>query len=101
MQHAIRGEFDTRRGAELAVERLVQEHGIDRAAILVTARGEANSSGSKISGADVDIGDPGVETQGTPELNGAIDVSISCSPSEQPVVESALKKAGAQQIRKG
>ncbi|MGP9813786.1 hypothetical protein ACTZWT_19935 [Rhodopseudomonas sp. NSM] len=101
MQQAISGEFSTRRGAELAVEQLVQEHGIDRAAIAVMARGEANSSGSKIAGADAESGHPGVEKQGAPELNGAIDVSIACSPSEVQVVETALKKAGANRITRG
>ncbi|WP_322513858.1 hypothetical protein SR870_12330 [Rhodopseudomonas palustris] len=100
MQQAISGEFSTRRGAELAVEQLVQEYGIDRAAILVTARGEENSSGSKIAGADAESGHPGVEKHTEPELNGMIDVSIKCGASQESVVETALKKAGAQQITK-
>ncbi|ABD06216.1 conserved hypothetical protein [Rhodopseudomonas palustris HaA2] len=101
MQQAISGEFSTRRGAELAVEQLVQEYGIDRAAIAVTARGAANSSGSEVAGADAESGHPGVEKQSSPKLSGAIDVSISCNKSEEPSVEAALKKTGAQRIVKG
>ncbi|ABD86694.1 hypothetical protein [Rhodopseudomonas palustris] len=98
MQQSIRGGFATRRDAELAVERLVQEHGVDRAAIVVTARGEANSAGSKIAGADAESGHPGIEKHGAPELNGAIDVAISCGVSQADIVAAALKQAGAQDV---
>jgi hypothetical protein len=38
--------FSTRRGAELAVERLVQEHGIERTDIFIAPEGNENSAGA-------------------------------------------------------
>lgn len=48
----LTGRFDTRRDAEMTVERLVQEHGIDRNDIVVAAAGDANSAGVERSGSD-------------------------------------------------
>src|SRR5215217_5217250 len=45
MPRKITGEFDIRREAELAVERLVQEYSIDRSAVEVTAAGDDNTAG--------------------------------------------------------
>ncbi|WP_431271497.1 hypothetical protein [Dankookia sp. P2] len=61
MPKQISGEFDIRREAELAVERLVQEYKIDRSAIQVAAAGDDNTTGTVASGADRDreTGSPG------------------------------------------
>ena len=61
MPKQISGEFDVRREAELAVERLVQEYKIDRSAIQVAAAGDDNTAGTVASGADRDreTGEPG------------------------------------------
>jgi hypothetical protein len=99
MQQRISGEFATRRDAELAVERIVQEHGIDRRAVEVKPRGSANSAGTKVAGADAESGHPGVGTHGDPELNGAIDVSIACTGTDRSAIEAALKEAGATTIK--
>lgn len=48
----LTGRFDTRRGAEMTVERLVQEYGIDRDDISVMPEGESNSAGVERAGAD-------------------------------------------------
>ena len=61
MATTIFGTFGTRRDAELAVEHLVQEHGIEPAEISIRPAGEANSAGTKAAGADVESGHPGVE----------------------------------------
>jgi hypothetical protein len=52
MPHTITGYFDTRRDAEMTVERLVQDHGLDRKRVQAVAEGEENSSGTVVSGAD-------------------------------------------------
>lgn len=48
----ITGSFSTRRDAEMAVEHLVQEYGLDRSRVQVRPAGEANTSGDVASGAD-------------------------------------------------
>jgi len=95
----IIGEFATRREAELAVEHLVQEHGVQRSAVSVHAAGSANTSGSRISGADVESGHPGTDKQGKPELSGRIEIAVECDQAQASIVQAALKDAGARQLR--
>lgn len=52
MPQTITGYFNTRRDAEMAVEHLVQDHGLDRKRVQAMAEGEENSSGTVVSGAD-------------------------------------------------
>jgi hypothetical protein len=93
----IIGEFATRREAELAVEHLVQEHGVQRSAVSVHAAGSANTSGSRISGADVESGHPGTDKQG--KLSGRIEIAVECDQAQASIVQAALKEAGARQLR--
>jgi hypothetical protein len=95
----IIGEFATRREAELAVEHLVQEHGVARQEVFVHAAGSQNTAGSKISGADIESGHPGTDKQGKPELSGPIEVAVQCAQAQASAVEAALKDAGARQLR--
>lgn len=44
--------FETRRNAEMSIERLVQEFGLDRKAIEVVADGILNSAGEDMFGGD-------------------------------------------------
>ena len=99
MEKTITANFDTRREAETAVEHLVQEHGINRADIFVGAAGKSNTAGVRAAGADVESGHPGVEKTGKPELAGPIEVSVDCKGGKASTVESALKDAGAKQLR--
>ena len=70
MEHTIIASFETRRDAEVAVEHLVQQHGIERSDVFIQPEGAANSAGSKLAGADIESGHPGVEKHGDPALNG-------------------------------
>lgn len=99
MERTIVAQFESRRQAELAVERLVQEHRIPRSDIFVRALGEANSSGVKAAGADVESGHPGVEKQGIPELAGMIEVSVDCHGDLSGKVCHALQAAGASSLK--
>ena len=92
MTDAISATFETRRSAELAIEHLVQEHGIDRKDISVDAEGSANSSGTVRSGADAA---PASGSNAEPKLEGAIHIRVRRDASKHGVVESALKEAGA------
>jgi len=98
MERTIVAQFESRRQAELAVERLVQEHGIPRTDVFVRARGEANSSGVKAAGADIESGHPGVEKKGSPELAGMIEVSVDCHGDQSVKVCRALSAAGANSL---
>ncbi|WP_458097946.1 hypothetical protein [Roseomonas sp. WA12] len=61
MTQVITGYFNTRRDAEIAVEHLVQDHGLDRKRIQAIAEGPENSSGTVVSGADAaDVAEGGV-----------------------------------------
>ncbi|MGQ3301911.1 hypothetical protein [Reyranella sp.] len=98
MERTIVAHFETRRDAEIAVEHLVQEHGVARTDIFIRAKGEANSAGVRAAGADVESGH-GSPKRGTPELAGEIEVSVDYHGSEPEVVREALKAAGSRSIK--
>ena len=98
MERTITGHFATRREAELAVEHLVQDHGVARTDVFVQASGAANSAGSRAAGADVHSGHPGVGKSGKPELEGEIEVSVDCHADDPEVVEAILKEQGARRV---
>ncbi|MGE0422399.1 MAG: hypothetical protein AB7O88_09055 [Reyranellaceae bacterium] len=95
MEHTVTALFETRRGAEIAVEHLVQEHGVDRNDIFVSTPGRANTAGVRPAGADVESGHPGVERHGAPELGGPIEISVDCHGGSEAAVRAALQAAGA------
>jgi hypothetical protein len=98
MERTIVARFETRRDAELAVEHLVQEHGVARTDIFIRAEGEANSAGVRAAGADVESGHA-PQKRGTPELGGAIEVSVDYHGSKPDVVRRALEEAGSRSIK--
>ncbi len=72
----LTAQFETRRDAEMAVERLVQEHEVDRDSILVSPVGEGNSAGEAPGGSDARSGEPSTEARTDPKLNGLIELSV-------------------------
>jgi hypothetical protein len=76
MATRLTAQFETRRQAEMTVERLVQEYGIDRAAIRVTAAGEANSAGVERAGSDNEAGAPSEPPRADAALAGAVQVQV-------------------------
>lgn len=99
MDRTVIACFDTRRDAETAVEHLVQEHEIDRSDVFIRSAVDANTAGVRPAGADVESGHAGVGAHGTPKLSGPIEVSVDCHGDKWTTVKSALKKAGATQLR--
>jgi hypothetical protein len=95
MSSEVRTKFANRRDAELAVEHLVQQHGIDRAAITLRACGEANSAGSEPAGADTESGHPGAEKHGSPKLGGEVEVRVDCSEDRAEAVKKVLAELSA------
>jgi hypothetical protein len=76
MGTTLTAQFETRREAEMTIERLVQEHGIERTDIFVAATGKENSAGGETAGSDAKAGEPSVEERADAALNGAIEVSV-------------------------
>lgn len=98
MATAIIGQFETRRGAELAVEHVVQEHGIPRTDVSVLPASAANTAGTRAAGPDAKTAP---EPEGHERLQGLIEVSVKLSDGEpQPIVD-ALKSVGAKTVRTG
>ena len=94
MATSLCGRFATRREAELAVEHLVQDHGVDRNAVTILAAGAENSAGTEAAGADTESGHPGVEKDGDPQLAGMIEVRVDCDAGARGQVEAVLREMG-------
>lgn len=74
--------FDTRREAEMAIERLVQTHNFDRAVIEVVAVGVQNSAGTEVAGADAKRGEATPPANDDAALNGRVEVRIASGDAE-------------------
>ena len=96
MESTLIAEFDTRRAAELAVERVVQEFGVPRSDVFVQPTGSDNTSGNRPAGADAKAA-PMPEQGG--KFKGAIEVSVDLHGEETKQIEDALKSAGAKSVR--
>lgn len=72
----LKAKFETRREAEMTVERLVQEQGIERTDIFITTDGDHNSVGNEEAGADTAGQDPTPESRDDAALKGEIIVSV-------------------------
>jgi len=96
LKNSIIAEFDTRRAAELAVEHVVQDCGIQRTNVFVQPTGDANTSGTRKAGADAKSA-PAPE-QGE-KLEGPIEVSVDCPDADLKRIEGALRSAGAHAVQ--
>lgn len=76
MGTTLTATFETRREAEMTVERLVQEHGVKRTDVFVAADGSENSAGEELAGSDAEAGEPSPEPRSDAPLNGAVSVSV-------------------------
>lgn len=76
MSILLSATFDTRREAEMTVERLVQEFDLDRAAIFVAPEGDDNSAGDEQAGSDGNAGAPSPEARDDAALRGGIAVTV-------------------------
>lgn len=82
MAVTLSATFDTRREAEMTVERLVQQFELDRDAILITTEGDENSAGEEQDGSDTAAGQPSPQGRGDAPLNGAIVVTVEVADDE-------------------
>lgn len=76
MSMTLNGAFATRREAEMAVERLVQEYAIERTDIFIATEGDENTAGEYAAGSDVEAGQPESSTRNDAPLHGQIIVSV-------------------------
>jgi hypothetical protein len=91
--------FSTRGAADLAVERLVQERGVDRSFIFLEPVEDSNSSGAQVSGGDAPSGDDGSRERTDAPLNGAIRLTVAASDHELALLRVALSEAGATEVQ--
>ena len=99
MATTLTAQFETRREAEMSVERLVQEYGIDRGRILVAASGPENTAGEHEAGSDKAAGAPTPESRDDAALNGTVMVSADVDDEAlADKVLSAFSEFGAATI---
>ncbi len=78
----LTAKFDTRREAEMTVERLVQQFEIDRSKVIVAADGTENTAGVAEDGSDQKAGDPSPEARDDAELNGKVVVTVEVADDQ-------------------
>lgn len=88
----ISARFEAREPADLAVEHLVQQHGIPRADIFIQAAAHDNAAGTKPSGGDISHGD-GIRSDAS--LHGEIEVSADVREDEVDKVKETFRQATA------
>jgi hypothetical protein len=93
MESILVAEFDTSRAAELAVEHVVQECGVQRTDV-VQPMGADNTSGDRPALADVKV-----KPKPGEKLGGPIEVSVDFHGDDPKRVADALKSVGAKAVR--
>jgi hypothetical protein len=94
----ITAVFETREAADLAVEHLVQQHGVSRPDIFVQSTTDQNSSGVRPSGGDRSHDS---ENREDGALGGEIEVSVDISASQIAKVQRTFGDAGAIRVSGG
>lgn len=94
----LTAQFRTRADADLAVEHLAQEHGIDPAFIYVEPIADENSAGIIASGGDHAAGAPSHRERADAPLHGAIQLTVPVRHENLLIVTGALRESGAQLI---
>lgn len=83
MGTTLTASFATRREAEMTVERLVQEIGVERTDVFIAASGAENTVGDVQAGSDTEAGAPTPEDRGDAPLEGQITVSVDLDDEGQ------------------
>ncbi|MGF9692828.1 hypothetical protein AAIH46_08420 [Rhizobium sp. 0TCS1.26] len=89
--------FDTRQAADLAIEHLVQQYGIDRTDVFVEAKGADNTAGTEPSGGDV-LNREGSGTRNDAALEGQLQVSVDLALEDIAKAQAAFEEAGARDV---
>jgi hypothetical protein len=91
MPKTISAEFKSRRDAEMAVEHIVQDHGLDRNAVDVGPASNENTAGTEAARADVEDGHLKSGTEGEPALAGKVKVSVQVDDAIAEKVLSSFR----------
>lgn len=91
MPKTISAEFKSRRDAEMAVEHIVQDHGLDRNAVDIGPASKENTAGTEAARADVEDGHIKSGTEGEPALAGKVKVSVQVDDTIAEKVLSSFK----------
>lgn len=99
----ISAQFRTRAEADMAIEHLVQEYGIESHFIYAEPAGEDNSSGTQVSGGDHACATPSHLDRADAPLHGVIQLTVlmrhevpaSAKASLQSIVMQDLEDCGA------
>ena len=86
----LRATFDTREAADLAVEHLVQQHGIARPDIFIQSASADNTTGTESSRGDVSRADAPHE--------GEIEVSVDIAADQIQAVQRSFGDVGAVRV---
>lgn len=89
----VTATFQTREGADLAIEHMVQHAGLDRADIFVKADGPSNSSGILPNGGDAPSVNHGARMDAA--VGGEIIVSAMVKADHVPTLHRIFGDAGA------
>lgn len=89
----VTATFQTREGADLAIEHMVQHAGLDRADIFVEAGGHSNSSGIIPNGGDAPSVHHGARMDAA--LGGEIIVLVMVRADQIPTLHRIFGDAGA------
>lgn len=76
MATSLTATFDTRREAEMTVERLVQQFKIERTDVFIAVEGDENTAGLEEAGSDTEAGEPSPEDRDDAQLAGRVIVSV-------------------------
>jgi len=99
MGTTLTAQFETRREAEMTVERLVQEYGIERTDIFVSATGRENTAGEETAGSDAAAAEPSVGARDDAALNGSIEVSVDIEDEgKADTIRGAFAEFGAHDV---
>jgi hypothetical protein len=91
MPKTISAEFKSRRDAEMAVEHIVQDHGLDRNAVDVGPASNENTAGTEAARADIEDGHLKSGTEGEPALAGKVKVSVQVDDAIAEKVLSSFR----------
>lgn len=102
MSTSLTAKFDTRREAEMTIERLVQQFKIERTDVFVAAEGEENTAGIEKAGSDTEAGAPSPEDRNDSRLTDRVIVSVDIEDDGlADEVRAAFAEFDASEVEQG
>lgn len=102
MSTSLSAKFETRREAEMTVERLVQQFEIERTDVFIAAEGDENTAGIQEAGSDTEAGAPSPPHKDDADVAGRVIVSVDIEDdSLAQEVRAAFAEFDAREVEKG